>query len=167
MTIAEILLQDYDIEMKNTRTTLERIPEHNPEFKCHEKSMPMGRLAAHVSTLPRFGKTILTTPELDMTTAKYPPLVFESREKLLSDFDTLAAETRAALAASTDDHLLEHWKLTFGGKVITDAPRSVLYRTMFLHHLIHHRAQLGVYLRLNDEPVPPLYGPSADDRMGF
>ena len=94
MTIAEILLQDYDIEMKNTRTTLERIPEHNPEFKCHEKSMPMGRLAAHVSTLPRLGKTILTTPELEMTTAKYPPLVFESREKLLDDFD-IRGEARA------------------------------------------------------------------------
>jgi uncharacterized damage-inducible protein DinB len=167
MTIAEILLQDFDIEMKNTRTTLERIPEDKSDFKPHEKSMPCGRLAAHVSTLPRLAKNILTTPELDMTTSKFPSLVFESREKLLSDFDTLAAEARAALAASTDDHLLEHWKLAFGGKVIADAPRSVLYRTMFLNHMIHHRAQLGVYLRLNDEPVPPLYGPSADDRMGF
>jgi uncharacterized damage-inducible protein DinB len=167
MTIAEILLQDYDIEMKSTRTTLERIPEDKSEFKPHEKSMPCGRLAAHVSTLPRLGRSILTTSELDMATSKFPPLVFESREKLLSDFDTLAAETRAALVASTDDDLRKNWKLAFGDKVVVDAPRSVLYRTMFLNHLIHHRAQLGVYLRLNDEPVPALYGPSADDRMGF
>ena len=167
MTIAEILLQDYDVEMKNTRTTLERIPEDKPEFKPHEKSMPCGRLACHVASLPNFGKTILTTPELNMATTQFPKLVFESREKLLSDFDAIAAETRGHLASATDDHLRQNWKLAWGDKVIADAPRSILYRTMFFNHLIHHRAQLGVYLRLNDLPVPPLYGPSADDSMGF
>jgi len=167
MTIAEILLQDFDTEMKGTRTTLERIPEHNPEFKCHEKSMAMGRLAVHVSTLPRFGITILTTDALDMATTKFPSMAFESREKLLADFDSLAAEARTALVNATDEHLQQNWKLAWGDKVFADAPRSVLYRTMFFNHLIHHRAQLGVYLRLNDKPVPPLYGPSADDTMGF
>jgi uncharacterized damage-inducible protein DinB len=167
MTIAEILLQDFDTEMKGTRTTLERIPEDKPDFKCHDKSMPMGRLAAHVATLPRFGITMLTTDEMDLAAAKFPPLVFESREKLLADFDGLAAEARAALANSSDEHLQKNWKMSWGANVIADAPRSVLYRTMFFNHLIHHRAQLGVYLRLNDQPVPPLYGPSADDRMGF
>jgi uncharacterized damage-inducible protein DinB len=167
MTIAEILLQDFDTEMKGTRTTLERIPEDKPEFKCHDKSMPMGRLAVHVATLPRFGITMLTTDALDLAAAKFPPLVFESREKLLADFDALAAEARAALTNSSDDHLQKNWKMSWGDKVIADAPRSLLYRTMFFNHLVHHRAQLGVYLRLNDEPVPPLYGPSADDRMGF
>jgi uncharacterized damage-inducible protein DinB len=167
MTIAEILLQDYDAEMKGTRTTLERIPTDKPDFKCHDKSMPMGRLAVHVATLPRFGSTILATDSLDLATAKFPTLVLESREKLLADFDTLAAETRTALANSTDEQLQKNWKLSWGDKTIAEAPRSVLYRTMFLNHLIHHRAQLGVYLRLNDLPVPPLYGPSADDTMGF
>ena len=167
MTIAEILLQDFDTEMKGTRTTLERIPEDKPDFKCHDKSMPMGRLAAHVATLPRFGITMLTTNEMDLAAAKFPPLVFESREKLLADFDALAAEARAALANSSDEHLQKNWKMSWGANVIADAPRSVLYRTMFFNHIIHHRAQLGVYLRLNDQPVPPLYGLSADDRTGF
>jgi uncharacterized damage-inducible protein DinB len=167
MTIAEILLQDFDTEMKGARTTLERIPESNPEFKCHDKSMAMGRLAVHVSTLPRLGITILTTPGMDMATHKWPDMTFVSREKLLADFDALTAEARAALAKSSDADLQQNWKFSFGDKVISNSPRSVSYRNMFFNHLIHHRAQLGVYLRLNDVPVPPLYGPSADDRMGF
>jgi len=167
MTIAETLLQDFDHEMAGTRTTLERIPADKSEFKCHDKSMPMGRLAVHVATLPRLATTILTTPGLDMATSQFPPLVFESREKLLATFDTLAAEARAALAKSSDADLQQSWKFSFGDKIISDLPRSASYRSMFFNHLIHHRAQLGVYLRLNDLPVPPLYGPSADDRMGF
>jgi uncharacterized damage-inducible protein DinB len=167
MTIAEILLQDFDHEMKGTRTTLERIPAGKPDFKCHNKSMPMGRLAVHVATLPRLGTTILTTPGMDLATTKWPTLVFESTEKLLADFDTIAAETRAALVKSSDSDLQQPWKFSFGDKLITNAPRSASYRSMFFNHLIHHRAQLGVYLRLNDLPVPPLYGPSADDSMGF
>ena len=167
MKISEILLQDFDIEMKGARTTLERIPEDNPEFKCHDKSMPMGRLAVHVSTLPRFGTSILTTDGMDLATTKWPAMAFVSREKLLADFDAISAEARAALAGSSDEHLQKNWKLVWGDKIITDTPRSVLYRTMFFNHLIHHRAQLGVYLRLNDQPVPPLYGPTADDRMGY
>src|ERR1700733_8002795 len=111
MTISEILLQDFDAEMRNTRTTLERIPEDKPDFKPHEKSMPCGRLAMHVATLPYLGTAILTTDMLDVAVTKSPRL--------------------------------------------------------FFNHLIHHRAQLGVYLRLNNLPVPPLYGPSADDSMGF
>jgi uncharacterized damage-inducible protein DinB len=167
MTISEILLQDFDTEMKGTRTTLERIPEANPEFKCHDKSMPMGRLAVHVATLPRFGSTILTTDVLDLASEKWPSMVFESREKLLADFDALAAKTRSELASATDDQLKSNWKMVWGDKTIADAPRSALFRSMFFNHLIHHRAQLGVYLRLNDVRVPPLYGPSADDTMGF
>jgi uncharacterized damage-inducible protein DinB len=167
MTIAEILLQDFDQEMKGTRTTLERVPENNPDFKCHEKSMPMGHLAVHVATLPRFGITILTTDVLDLAVEKFPSMVFESREKLLSDFDSLAAKARGLLAGATDEHLKKHWKLAWGDRVFADAPRSTCYRSMFFNHLIHHRAQLGVYLRLNDVLVPALYGPSADDKLGF
>jgi uncharacterized damage-inducible protein DinB len=167
MTIADILLQDFDAEMAGTRTTLERIPETNPDFKCHDKSMPMGRLAVHVATLSRFGTTILTTDSMDLANWKFPPMVFESRKKLLADFDAQSAEARFALVKSSDQHLQNNWKMVWGEKVIADAPRSVLYRTMFFNHLIHHRAQLGVYLRLNNQPVPPLYGPTADDSMGF
>jgi uncharacterized damage-inducible protein DinB len=164
MTIAEVLLLDYDAEIQNTRRILERIPEDKPTWKPHDKSMPMGRLAVHVARLPMFGSTILTTDELDMAVAKFPPLVFESREKLLTQLEETSATTRKALESSTDEHLLKPWKLRFGDQVFGDGPRAVLYRTMFLNHLVHHRGQLTVYLRLNEVPVPGLYGPSADEQ---
>ncbi len=164
MTISEILLQDFDAEMANTRRTLERIPAHAGTFKPHDKSMPFGRLAAHVSLLPSFGSTILTTPSLNLADGTMPKLVFESAEKLLNDFDATAAKTRADLAAMTDEQLQQSWKLSWGEQTIAEGPRSLLYRTMFFNHLVHHRAQLGVYLRLNDLPVPGLYGPSADEQ---
>jgi uncharacterized damage-inducible protein DinB len=167
MNIAEILLQDFDTEMQNTRVTLERIPEDKPNYKPHTKSMACGRLAAHVAGLCHFGTTILTTDSVDMAVDKFPSPVFVSREKLLADFDASAKEARQALAQTTDERMGKNWRLAWGPTVIADAPRSLLYRTMFFNHLIHHRAQLGVYLRLNDIPVPALYGPSADDKMGF
>ena len=117
--------------------------------------------------LPQFAITILTTPSLDLASAKWPPLIFESRHQLLAEFDVLTKDARTALLAATDEQLKEHWKFAFGEKVIADEPRGVLDHTFFLNHLIHHRAQLGVYLRLNDLPVPALYGPSADDSAGF
>jgi uncharacterized damage-inducible protein DinB len=163
---AELLLQDFDIEMAGTRKILERVPEEKIEFKCHDKSMAFGRLAVHVSTLPRFGVAILTTPGMDVATVKWPDMTFVSREKLLADFDALTAEARAALAGASDADLAATWKFSFGEKVISSSPRSLTYRHMFFNHLIHHRAQLGVYLRLNDVPVPGLYGPSADEPFG-
>jgi uncharacterized damage-inducible protein DinB len=167
MTIAETLLQDYDVEAKNTRTTLERIPAHLADFKPHEKSMPMGRLTMHVATLPRFATNILTLEKMDLSKEKFPPLVFESSEAALRTFDQTSSELRDTLMRQSDADLERKWTMSFGEKIIADAPRSLLFRTMFFNHQIHHRAQLGVYLRLNNLPVPPLYGPSADDRMGF
>jgi uncharacterized damage-inducible protein DinB len=167
MTITEILLQDFDAEATNTRMTLERIPEDIPDFKPHPKSMAFGRLAAHVATLPVFGSAILSTPELDLAHYQFPSVAFESRATLLSDFATYSGELRTLLADASDEALSHRWKISWGDRVIAHDARSLLYRTMFFNHLIHHRAQLGVYLRLNDLPVPPLYGPSADDKMGF
>jgi uncharacterized damage-inducible protein DinB len=167
MTIAEILLQDYDVEAKNTRTTLERIPTHLAEFKPHEKSMPMGRLTMHVATLPRFATAMLTVEKMDLTQQKFPPLIFESTEGAVRAFDQTSSELRDTLLLQSDAELERNWTMVFGDKTIADAPRFQLFRTMFLNHQIHHRAQLGVYLRLNNLPVPALYGPSADDRMGF
>ena len=164
MTISQILLQDFDAEMANTRRTLERVPAHAGTFKPHDKSMPFGRLAAHVSLLPLFGSTILTTPSLNLADGTMLKLVFESAAKLLHDFDETAAKARGDLAAATDEQLQEHWKLSWGEDTVAEGPRALLYRTMFFNHLIHHRAQLGVYLRLNDLPVPGIYGPSADEQ---
>ena len=163
MTIAEILLEDFDIEIPMTRKILAAVPTDRPDYKPHDKSMHLGKLAMHVATLPALGTKILTLPNLDLTNANWPPLVFVSREQLLHDFDSLAAEARAALASSTDLHLQQPWKFSYGSHVISENTRVGTFRHAFVNHMIHHRAQLGVYLRLNEIPVPGVYGPSADE----
>jgi uncharacterized damage-inducible protein DinB len=167
MPFSELLLPELDEEMKKTRTTLERVPTDKMDFAPHAKSMPMGKLAPHVAQLTGFGLTILTTPELDFSKTSIPRLPFESTAQLVQAFDEGAAKVRAALQASPDEAWKENWKLSFQGKTIFEGQRFLAYRQMFLNHLVHHRAQLGVYLRLNDRPVPATYGPSADDKMGF
>jgi uncharacterized damage-inducible protein DinB len=165
--INELLLSELDEEMKKTRTTLERVPADKKEFAPHAKSMPLGKLAPHVAQLSGFGLIILTTPELDFAKGSIKPLPFESTEQLVKAFDEGAAKVRAALQATPDQAWKEPWKLSFQGKTIFEGTRFLAYREMFLNHVVHHRAQLGVYLRLNGKPVPSIYGPSADDTMGF
>jgi uncharacterized damage-inducible protein DinB len=167
MTISEVLLLDYDTEMDGARRTLERIPEADPAWKPDEKSMPVGRLAMHLATLPDFCTTLLTTEAMDMKTRKFPDLIFQSTAHLLSELTRSSAAARAHLAAASDADLQANWKLSFGEKVFVDGPKMQLYRTMFLNHMVHHRAQLGVYLRLLKIPVPGLYGPSADEPITF
>ena len=165
--IADLLLTEFDQEAKKTRDMLERVPII-ADFKPHAKSMPLGKLAPHVAELPGFGHTILTTPEFDFSVgpARVRP-AFESPEQLVKAFDEGAAKVRTALANTSDTAWNEPWKLSFKGKTIFSGSRFLAYRQMFLNHLVHHRAQLGVYLRLNDKPLPATYGPSADDTMGF
>ena len=167
MSISELLLPEFDVEMKKTRTALERVPEDKKDFAPHAKSMPLGKLAPHVAQLAGFGLTILTTPELDFAKSSFKPVPFESAAQLISVLDEGAAKVRAALQSIPDEAWNENWKLSFQGKPIFEGPRFLAYREMFLNHLVHHRAQLGVYLRLNGKPVPATYGPSADDTMGF
>ncbi len=167
MPISELLLPEFDAEMKKTRTTLERVPVEAKEFAPHPKSMPMNKLAPHVAQLAGFGLAVLTTPELDFAKGSYKPVPFESTAQLLSVFDEGVAKVRTALQNIPDEAWQQNWKLSFQGKPIFDGQRFLAYRQMFLNHLVHHRAQLGVYLRLNDKPVPATYGPSADDTMGF
>jgi uncharacterized damage-inducible protein DinB len=167
MPINELLLPELDEEIKKTRTMLERVPADKKDYAPHAKSMPLGKLAPHVAQLAGFGLTILTTPELDFAKGSIKPLTFESPAQLLQAFDEGAAKVRAALAATPDSAWKENWKLSFQGKTIFEGNRFLAYREMFLNHIVHHRAQLGVYLRLNDAPVPATYGPSADDKMGF
>lgn len=165
--INDLLLVEFDEEAKKTRTTLERVPMV-ADFKPHPKSAPLGKLAPHVAELPGFGYTILTTQSHDFGSG--PPRVrppFESPEQLVSSFDEGAAKIRTALKNIHDEAWTEPWKLSFNGKPIFSGSRFLAYRQMFLNHLVHHRAQLGVYLRLNDKPLPATYGPSADDTMGF
>lgn len=166
MSTAEILLQDLDIELSNTRRTLERVPEGKNDWTPHPKSMPFGKLAMHCAVLPLFATYILEDDGMDLAAPKRPQsaLVFVSSEAALKQFDEGAAACRTALAAAPDEHLAAAWPFTFGEVVISNGPRSLAFRQMFFNHLVHHTAQLGVYLRLNDIPVPAIYGPSADEQ---
>jgi uncharacterized damage-inducible protein DinB len=166
MTAAELLLQDYDIEIANTRRTLERVPEGRNDWKPHDKSMPLGKLAMHCATLPLFGRYVLEDEGMDVANSKRPHSSFDfvSREDCLQQLDANATACRAALAAASDEDLAARWRLSFGEHLISDSARSLSFRQMCFNHLVHHTAQLGVYLRLNDIPVPALYGPSADEQ---
>ena len=163
MTISEALLPEFDAEITNTRRTLERVPL-KPEFAPHPKSMPLGSLAPHIAQLAEFGLTVLTTPGFEFTAGSYTPLPFESAAQLVKVLDEGAASVRKALAALPNEAWSEPWKLSFEGNVLFEGSRFLAYREMFLNHLVHHRAQLGVYLRLNGVPVPAIYGPSADEQ---
>lgn len=167
MSTTDLLLAEFDAEMQKTRTLLDRVPFDKTGFVPHAKSMPLDKLAPHVAELPGFGLTMLTTPGLDFGSGPQRPRPPFEKEGMLKFFDEGAAKTREALTKVSDKEWTEDWKLSFQGKPIFSGTRFLAYRQMFLNHLVHHRAQLGVYLRLNDVPLPSIYGPSADDRMGF
>jgi uncharacterized damage-inducible protein DinB len=123
----------------------------------------MARLAGHLAQLPAFGTMIVTKPELDFSTAGMRPLIMESRQQLLNAFDENVRQAKANLASVSDEELQQPWKLSSGGNVILQGTRYQMLRGLLLNHIIHHRAQLGVYLRLNGVAVPSIYGPSADE----
>ena len=163
MALAAALLPEFDHEMANTRKTLERVPEDRFGWKPHEKSMTLGRLTSHIAELPRWGAVTFERDFLDLAHPEGHALVATSRAAALQAFDANVAAARAALAAAGDEYLLQPWTLRMGDKTIFTLPRIAVLRAMVMNHMIHHRAQLGVYLRLNDVPVPSIYGPSADE----
>lgn len=165
-SVKQVALGDLEVELQRTRTLLERIPDENLDWKPHPKSMALGGLALHVATLPYWIETIASTEYLDLAGMKHnaPPA---SRQEVLDAFDTHVAAMRAALDAADDATLLGPWELRMGDKVMMRMPRAGMIRGMGISHFIHHRAQLGVYLRLLDIPLPPMYGPSADERPNF
>jgi uncharacterized damage-inducible protein DinB len=166
MPISELLLPEFDEEIKKTRIALQRVPQ-KPDFVPHEKSMPLGKLAPHIAQLAGFGVAVLSTPRLDFAAGTYKPLPFESAQQLVSALDENAGKARSALQQTRDEAWTEPWSLSFGEKSLFEGSRFLAYREMFLNHLVHHRAQLGVYLRLCGQPVPSTYGPSADETLGF
>ncbi len=166
MSISALLLPEFDQEIKVTRETLKRVP-NKPQFAPHTKSMKLENLAPHIAQLTSFGLIVLTTPELDFSKNSITRAPFESGEQLVKVLDEGAAKVRSALESLPDSAWNDNWKLSFQGQKIFEGPRFLAYREMFVNHLVHHRAQLGVYLRLNDVPLPATYGPSADDTMGF
>jgi uncharacterized damage-inducible protein DinB len=166
VAISAALLGEYDHEMARTREALSRVPDEKFDWKPHAKSMAMGRLAAHIAQFPVWAKMTLETPQFDVAPVGGQPAPqpeLKTREQILAFFDQSVPAARAALAAASDQSMMEPWALLSGGKPIFTMPRVAVIRGMVMNHLIHHRAQLGVYLRLNDIPVPATYGPSADE----
>ncbi|MGI4759031.1 MAG: DinB family protein [Janthinobacterium lividum] len=166
MTIAEILLIDFDAEAVSTRRVLERVPADKAGWQPHDKSFTLGALASHVATLASFGNMILTTGSLDLGATKFPTHQFTTAEEAVAAASGFAAEIRTNLAAMSDEDLQATWTLQFGEHKIFSGPRMLAYKMMFFNHLIHHRAQITVYLRQLDVAVPGIYGPSADEPFG-
>jgi len=168
MAFSEALLPEFDQEVVGMRKTLERVPEDKLTWKPHEKSMTMGGLATHLANLVTWAVTAVETESLDLAPDGKPmaPMTpVKSRKELLETFDKNVAAARKAIAGASDQHLLKSWTLLHSGKTLLTMPRIAVLRTFVMNHGIHHRAQLGVYLRLNDVPVPSIYGPSADEGM--
>jgi uncharacterized damage-inducible protein DinB len=166
MAMNQSLLPEFDMEMASARKTLERVPDGKFDWKPHAKSMTMGALAVHIASIPTWAKMTLETPSMDVNPVGGPAMKqpeLKTRAEILTFFDQAVPQTRAALVAASDQSLMTPWTLLNGGKTIFTMPRVAVMRGMILNHMIHHRAQLGVYLRLNDIPVPAIYGPSADE----
>jgi uncharacterized damage-inducible protein DinB len=165
-SLKQVALGDLEPELQNTRTLLERVPDDNLDWKPHPRSMALGSLALHVATLPFWIEHTVETDHIDLLVMprNAPPA---SRQEILDAFDQRVAAMRATLDGAGDADLLQPWELRMGEKVLQRMPKMAVIRGMGINHFIHHRAQLGVYLRMLDIPLPPLYGPSADERPDF
>jgi len=165
--LTDLFVADIDREGPLTRRALEAVPEGRGEWKPHEKSMPLGRLAGLVAMMPSWLSMMVETDEFDLS----PPAGTKSQfsrelktpQELVEEAGKGFAGARKALQGTTDEHLMKPWQLKFGGKVVQEQPRHVMLRDSLMH-LSHHRGQLTVYLRMNDAKVPAIYGPSADDQ---
>jgi uncharacterized damage-inducible protein DinB len=167
MALSDALLPEFDQEMAGTRKHLDRVPDDKFDWKPHAKSMTVRQLTTHLALFPSWMIDTLEKTSFDYAPVggePYTPPAVNSRQDLLEIFDRDVAKARAALQAASDAQLMETWTLLAGGKTIFAMPRIAVLRGMVMNHLIHHRAQLGVYLRLNDVPVPGIYGPSADEQ---
>jgi uncharacterized damage-inducible protein DinB len=166
MTLAELFSEELEREGAITRRAIERVPEGRDDWKPHEKSMPLGRLAMLVATMPSWISMMLEKDEFDLN----PPgggssfgHELRTRQERLDALDKAVAGARAALARTSEEALLKPWRLLVAGTVVSEKPRHVVLRDA-INHLAHHRGQLTVYLRMNDVPVPAIYGPTADEQ---
>jgi len=164
--LTELLMPEFDAEMTATRRVLERVPDGKSSWKPHPKSMTLGRLATLVAELPGWVVNTITLDELDIMPPGGPPPKFEalaSTARILELFDRNAAAARAAIAQAPDAEFKKPWAFKVGGRTVATNPKFTVYRRTVLNHLVHHRGQLTVYLRLNDARVPAVYGPTADE----
>ena len=166
MKMTDLFLAQLDAEARRTRRALERVPEGRDDWKPHEKSMPLGRLAMLVAQMPSWIGMVITQDQLDLnppgggSNIDQKPL--QTPAELLQAHDAGVAGARAALAGASDEAMMKPWRLLVSGRTVSEDPRHAVLRDTFAH-LAHHRGQLTVYLRLNNVPVPAIYGPSADD----
>lgn len=166
-TIAELLLPEFDAEMASTRRVLTAVPEEKFGWRPHAKSFPMGPLAGHVAELLSWTSDVLRRERFDVTSANPPENASfkpSTVQQMLQRFEEWSARARADLAAASDETMQQEWVMTWDGYEIIRMPRYQAIRKWSLNHMVHHRAQLGVYLRLNDVKVPGVYGPSADEQ---
>ncbi|HET7436097.1 MAG TPA: DinB family protein [Thermoanaerobaculia bacterium] len=163
MPLAQVLLIEFDHEMATTRRLLERVPEDRADYRPHPKSFNLGDLAEHVAQLPYWGVLTVTGTELDLASANFPARRFEGTARLLEKLDANVAKAREAIGGASDDDLRVTWTLKRGGNTLLAMPRARILRTFMLNHHIHHRGQLSVYMRELDVPLPPMYGPTADE----
>ena len=164
LKLADPFVQELNQEVKATRRCLERVPEDKFGWKPHEKSMTLGRLASHVAESLAWGVSTLESEEFAFKSGEFQAYTAKSRDELLKTFDDNVAKLKKQLGGATDEHLLHNWVMKMDGQTIIDMPRAAVIRSWVLNHLIHHRGQLTVYLRLLDIPVPSIYGGSADEK---
>jgi uncharacterized damage-inducible protein DinB len=163
MRVSEQLAAELQYEAATTRKMLERVPEESFGWKPHEKSMALGRLAGHIAELPTLVAPVLKQKELDFSTGDFKPFIPSSVAELLEKFDLNVSNAVELLKSNPDDGLSESWRLRSGEQILFELPRAGVIRAMALNHVIHHRGQLSVYLRLLNVPLPSVYGPTADE----
>lgn len=163
MSICQSLAAELQQEAKTTRRLLERVPEASFGWKPHVKSMSLGQLAGHVAQLPTLIVPALTEDELDFAVAGWKPFSPQSTAELVEQFDANVSAAADALQSQADEKMGETWKLKSGDHVLFEMPRALVVRFVGLNHVVHHRGQLSVYLRMLDVPLPSIYGPSADE----
>lgn len=167
MPIVDALLPEYDHEFATARKLLDRVPESEFGWKPHEKSMTMGQLAGHVANLAFWCSMTMKAPFYDLAASSDKEVTLEppaSREELLRTFDEKVQQARELVARATDAEMMAPWTLKHGDHEIFSMPRVAAVRTFVMNHMIHHRGQLSVYLRLKNIPLPSIYGPSADEQ---
>jgi uncharacterized damage-inducible protein DinB len=166
MAIKDALLPEFDHEMATTRRILERVPEAELAWKPHDKSMTLGQLASHIANMPVWCRMTLERPVLELESLGADARLKQpvARDKILDEFDAGRTAARSLLATQSDAELLARWTLQKGGQEIFTMPRISAIRSFVMNHMIHHRGQLTVYLRLKGVPLPPIYGPTADEQ---
>jgi len=160
--IAQALIPEFDQEVATTRRVLERLNDSILDYKPHPKSMSVAALATHLTDMPMWLATTIQTPSLDLAGFE-PPKPLTSIAAVLEKFDAECAKARTALEEASDETMLANWTLSKGERVAFSMPRIAVIRGMCINHLVHHRAQMALYLRLNDIAVPSIYGPTADE----